>query len=106
MRTNRRCKVFSLRINQDESSVLDPVIEEVISEMKGFEANQEEYTQMAYNLKVLMEAKAAEPRKEKVSPNTVAVIIGGIVQIAMIVIFERTGVLTSKSLPFVLKPRT
>jgi hypothetical protein len=97
--------VFSLR-NKEPESVLDPVIEELISEMKGFDGKDEEYTQMAYNLKVLMEAKAAEPQREKISANTMATIAANLIGIAMILVFERTNVLTSKSLPFVMKPRT
>ncbi len=97
--------MFSLKRREEPISVIDPVIEELISAMAGYEPNSEEYTAMAANLKVLLEAKAVEPKPEKLSPNTIAVVAGNLAGILLILGFEKANVVTSKALNLLLKPR-
>jgi hypothetical protein len=87
-------------------SVLDPVIKQAVSEMEGFDADSAEFKRSADSLKVLMEAKAAEPKPDKVSANTMAVVIANIAGIVLILMSERANVITSKALGFIMKPKS
>jgi hypothetical protein len=95
-----------IRQTEKEPSALDTVIDQIISEMQGFDAHSEEYQKMSYNLKTLMEAKAIEPKPDKVSANTMAGVAANIIGIVLILVFERTNVITSKSLNFINRPKT
>lgn len=86
-------------------SVLDSVIENLISEMAGYDPGDEVYTKAAANLKVLMEAKAAEPKQPAVSPDTLAVVAANIVGIVMILAFEKNGIITSRAFSLVTRTR-
>jgi hypothetical protein len=97
--------VFSMKRHEQPASVVDPVIEKLISEMSGYDASDEDYTKMAANLKVLLEAKAVEPKPERINPNVLATIGANLVGIVLILAFEKKNVITSKSLSMVMKPR-
>jgi hypothetical protein len=94
-----------IRQTEEKPSALDTAIDNLISEMQGYDAHSEEYQKMASNLRTLMEAKAMEPKPDKVSANTMAVIAGNLIGIVLILGFEKSNVLTSKSLNFVIRPK-
>jgi hypothetical protein len=97
--------VFNLRRRQ-EPNALDPVIEDLVSELKGLDGTDENYRTAADNLKILLEAKALEPRKRELDPNTIAVVAGNIAGIVMILMFEMRGnVIASKALTLINKPK-
>ena len=91
--------------NNEKPSVIDPVIENLISEMSGYDASDEIYSQMAANLKILMETKAVEPRQPRVSPETLAIIAGNLAGIVMILAFEKNGIITSRAFSLVTRTR-
>ncbi len=97
--------MWNLKRKEEKPSPIDPVIDSLCSEMEsGW--SKEEYSQQAADLRTLMEAKAMEPKRDKVSANTMAIVLGNLAGIILIVIAERTGVITSKGMNFVLKPKT
>lgn len=97
--------VFSRKRAEEKPSVLDQVIENLISEMAGYEAHSPEYLAAATSLRVLLETRANEPRKERINPNTVAVVAGNLAGIILILAFEQRNIITSKALSFVMKPK-
>jgi hypothetical protein len=98
--------VFNPLRRKAQPSVLDPVIEDLVSELKGFDGTDENYRTAADNLKILLEAKALEPKKREIDPNTIAVVAGNIAGIVLILSFERGNVITSKALSLINKPKT
>jgi hypothetical protein len=90
---------------ETEPSKLDPLIEDVIMEMKGLDTDSEEYQTALTSLRVLYEAKATEPKRKELDPNTVASVAGSLAGIGLILLFEMRGVITSKSMNFVPKPK-
>lgn len=92
-------------IKNEPPSVIDPVIETLISEMSGYDASDELYSQAAANLKILMEAKAVEPKPSRVSPETLAIIAGNLAGIVMILAFEKNGIITSRAFSLVTRTR-
>jgi hypothetical protein len=95
-------KFFS---KEETPSNTQPVIENLISELAGFDAHSDEYTTMVANLKVLTEAQALEPKPRKISPDTIVIVAANLAGIASILLFERNNVITSKSMPNLIKPR-
>lgn len=98
--------MFGFKRPEEKPSVLDPVINDLISELAGYDAGGELYTTAASNLKTLIEAKALEAKPDRVSKDTVAVVVANVVGIAMILFFEQNNVITSKSMSLLNRPRT
>jgi hypothetical protein len=94
------------RRKEEPKSVIDPVIDEHLSAMAGMENGSTEFGRAAASLKALMEAKAAEPRPDKVSANTWAVVGANVLGIVLILMSERANVITSKALGFIMKPKS
>lgn len=85
-----------------EKSGLEKAIDDLFTEMNSVNADSEEYAKMADQLVKLYKLKEVDiPRQ--VSPDTLAVVIGNLLGIVLIVGHERTHVVTSKALGFVMK---
>ena len=100
--------MFGIRKPPEDLTDLEEAISELISEMREFDAETEEYTAAAANLKVLMEARQIEKSIEQSwypSADAVALVAGNLLGIIAILSFEKANVITSKSLNFVLKPK-
>ncbi len=99
--------MFNIKRKQEEPSPVDGLIEELISEMKGLDGYSDEYPKSAASLKALFEVKAAETKQkpEGLNVNTIAAVAGNLVGIVLILAFEKSNVITSKGLGFVMKPR-
>lgn len=98
--------MFNLR-RKERPSALDPVIEELVSELGGLDGTDENYRTAADNLKILLEAKALEPRKREMDPNTVVAVAGNLAGIVLVLAFEMRGnVIASKAMNLIHKPKT
>lgn len=98
--------MFNLR-RKEEPNALDPVIEDLVSELKGLDGTDENYRTAADNLKILLEAKALEPRKRELDPNTIAVVAGNLGGIVLVLLFEMRGnVIASKAMNLINKPKS
>jgi hypothetical protein len=89
---------------QIEKSGLDSAIDDVLSEMKGFTADADEYSKMVDQLTKLYSLKACD-KPERVSKDTLAVIFGNIVCVVVIVGYERSNIVTSRALNLLIKLR-
>lgn len=97
--------MFTLRKSVSAPSKLDETIENLLSDMAGYEVHSEEYTKACENLKVLYEAKASLPKPESVSPDTFANVVANLVGIVAILGYEKKNIITSKALSFVTKTK-
>jgi len=93
--------MFEVRKSANDAG-LKKAIETVYSEMAGSESYTEEYSKSVDQLTKLYALK--EPPR-RVSPDTLAIVIGNILGIILIVGHERAHIVTSKALQFVLKSR-
>lgn len=84
----------------DEKSGLEDAIDKILREMAKESSDSEEFARMADQL-VKLYTLRKEPKR--ISPDTLAVVIGNLVGIIMIVGHERTHVVTSKAMQFVLR---
>lgn len=89
---------------QKELSKLDVAIADVLSDMRGFTSDADEYSTMVEQLVKLHALKEAETPK-KLDKDTILIVAGNLVGIAMILSFEKTHVITTKAIQFMLKPR-
>lgn len=87
-----------------QSRELETVITETTSELRNLSAETEEFDKVLNQLERL-HALDTGNRKERVSPDTLALVLGNLAGIGLIVGYERTHVVTSKALGFVLKLR-
>lgn len=101
--------MFNSRKTQPKLSALDGEIARLISEMSAMPGDSDEYKKSVDNLKMLYEAKQIESNLEAkpttVDVNTVITVAGNLIGILAILGFEQAGVITSKGLNFVLKPK-
>lgn len=90
--------------SQKEKTGLENAIDQVLLEMQGFSADDDEYAKMVNQLETLYKLKVVD-KPERVSYDTLAIIAGNLVGIVLIIGYERTNVITSKVLSFLLKTR-
>lgn len=88
----------------DEESGLKKAIDTVFSEMASVSCDSDDYAKMVKQLSKLYSLKEID-KPARVSPDTIALVIGNIIGILLIVGHERTHVVTSKAMQFVLKLR-
>lgn len=90
---------------QNESTQLDLIIIKVLDEMIEYGPHQPEYPMLLEQLQKLTALKTTE-RRDRVSPDTVALVAGNLLGILVIVSYERTHVMMSKGLGLILKSKT
>ena len=89
---------------KDKRTYLEVEIDNVLKTMLTMDPASEDYTAMAENLERLYKLKAVDSNK-KVSADTMALIAGNLLGLALIMSFEKTNVITTKALGFVLRGR-
>lgn len=87
-----------------KKSEIDEEIHSVLCNMSTYAPDSDEYTKMTKNLEMLYKAKSYE-KDRRVSKDTVLVVAGNLLGIAIILGYEKANVITSKALGFVLKGR-
>jgi hypothetical protein len=92
------------RLVKSRPSDLDGPINAVLARMNNVKPDHEEYTTLVNHLERLNQMKACE-RRTRVSPDTVATVVGNLLGILVIVAYEQKHVMVSKGLGFVMRPR-
>ena len=87
---------------KSEPSKLEAPIDRVLQEMQENGPDTEEYPAMLSYLERLTKLKN-EPRSERVSRDTLAVVVGNLAGILIIVMYEQKHVMVSKALSFIKK---
>lgn len=83
---------------------LDDAMNILLSELKGFTGDDEEYAKMIRHLETLSKIKA-QNAPDRVSADVLATIGGNLAGILLILHFEKINVVTSKAMSFVMKAR-
>lgn len=81
-------------------SGLEVAIDEVLSEMKGFTSDQDEYAVMTDQLVKLYALKEVD-RPVRAMNDAVIMSLGNVICVALILEYERVHVVTSKALLFI-----
>jgi len=85
-------------------SGLDRAIDQILAEMEGYTADEEDYDKMTDQLAKLYALKALD-KPNRVSPDTLALISGNLLVAVIIVAYEQKNIITSKAGAFLLKTR-
>lgn len=94
--------MFPRKPKQTEPSLLDLTIAAAISQLDTIPAYSDEYAKIVAQIEKLNALKNSTP-SSRVSPDTLAIVIGNLVGIGMIVGYERANAVTSKAVAFVMK---
>jgi len=87
-----------------ETDLLDQAIERLYTLMAEEEPDTEKYSVIVDQLAKLHKLKEDEKStKTRVSPDTLAMILGNLAGIGFIIWHEKAGIITSKALGFVIK---
>ena len=89
---------------KDKRTNLEKEIDNVLVKLNGLSSDSKEYQTVSENLKRLYEAKSCE-RQRSISPDTIAVVAGNLLGIALILWHEKTEIITTKALAFIIKGR-
>ena len=90
---------------QKDPTGLDVAITEVFSDMKGFTSDADEYSAMVDQLVKLHTLKECE-KPQGVSKDTLLIVAGNLLGIVLILSYEKTNVITTRALQFMLKKGT
>jgi hypothetical protein len=88
-----------------EKTGLENARDEALSELSSFTADTEEYMKVVTRVETLTKLIDLE-KSEKLSPNTIAIIIGNAIIALVVVAYESKNVVTTKVLPFLNKTKT
>jgi len=94
--------MFNFKKKSAEQSGLEVAIDELHARMATNIEDPEKYAKDADNLTKLYKLREHDARK-RVSPDTLALVAGNLLGIAMIVGHERAHIITTKALNFVQK---
>lgn len=87
-----------------EEKYLDELIERVVDDMHMFGPESEEYPKLVAHLERLHKMKA-DKKPSRVSPDTLAIVLGNLVGILIIVMYEEKHVITSKAFTMATKTK-
>jgi len=90
--------------SRDEDSALNKALDELFEEMSNYSGDSDEYAKRVDQVSKLYSLKEIDSKK-RVSPDTMAIVLGNLLGIVLIVGHERMNVVTSKALNFVMKLR-
>lgn len=91
-------------ISPTEKTGLEEARDQAFLELKNFTVDEDDYTKIMVHIKTLSELIDNE-KSEKLSPNTVAMILGNIGIAVMFTIFEKQNVVTTKVIPFLMRSK-
>lgn len=89
-------------VPNEQKLKLDDAIDECLRDMAGTRADSDAYARMMKRLKQLHALKEQET-KRRVSPDTLAIVLGNIAVVLIVVGYEKANVVTSRALSFLQK---
>ena len=82
---------------------VDNLIQKVLTDMEDVRVDSEEYSRLLAYLERLYELKTKE-RPKPVSRDTIAIVVGNLLGVLLIVVYEHGHVMGSKALSQVIRP--
>lgn len=96
--------MITLKVSDTEPTPLDDAIARLFSSLEGMDPESEEYSKTADQLVKLYKLNDESKSKKRVSPDTLANLIGSLSGIVTILVFEKSGhIIATKALGFVTK---
>lgn len=88
-----------------KKSSFDEPIDRVLAHMKNTDLEDEEFAKLMTHLERFNRLRIEDKSRSKVSPDTMAIVVGNLVGLVIIVGFERNNIITSKGLGFILRAK-
>lgn len=88
----------------EKGSVLDESIDRIVRQMETVMPGSDEYENLLAHLERLMRLRSDEPR-DRVSKDTMAIVVGNLIGILIIVGYERAHVVASRGMNLLLKTK-
>ncbi|AWN05982.1 hypothetical protein SEA_PHERRYCRUZ_25 [Streptomyces phage PherryCruz] len=96
--------MINLKASTIEPTPLDDAITRLFDSLQGMEPDSDEYAKTADQLVKLYKLNDESKSKKRVSPDTLANLIGSLSGIVTILVFEKSGhIIATKALGFVTK---
>jgi len=95
--------MFNRTAKKNEAAQLQLTITRLIEEMDLYGPNTPEYTEAFQHLEKIYNLKTMNS-PSKVDPNTMLLVAGNLLGIAIIVVYESRGALVGKATSFINKP--
>lgn len=93
-------------IKNKKNSWIDEEIKSILDQMQSMTADSSEYARMLAQVEKLNSMKTLNKKEKiRVSPDTLVSAGASLGGILLILIFEKASVMTTKSLPFVIKSK-
>lgn len=89
---------------EKKPSALDKTIDAALADLEELSTNDPHYQQTLDRVKELYKLKENNTPK-RVSPDTLAIVVGNLAGIVLILGYERANVVTTKALGFILKSK-
>lgn len=86
---------------QEKPSIYDDAIEKVLTELKEHDPETDEFATSMSHLERLSSMKEKGKQIMRVSPDTIAIVVGNLIGILIIVAYEQNHAMTSKGLNYV-----
>lgn len=87
-----------------EKTSLDKAIEKLMSEMQEYKGDDPEYPKMVKQLEKLYAMKELE-KPDHISYDTAVTVGGTVLAVLIMVMYERTNIMSSKALNFLPRPK-
>lgn len=95
--------VFTKR---DKRTNLEKEIDQVLIDLSALPPQSKDYATIVMHLETLYKLKLEEKEKDhKIKPDAIIIVAGNLLGILLIMNYEKTNVITTKALSFVLKGR-
>lgn len=101
-RTTERKDVLRHFPSFNKPTPLDLQIDAVLKKMQALGVDHEEYPKMVTLLERLEELK---PKKQQLSRDTMAIVLGNFFGVLAVLAYERTHVITSKGFTQIIRPK-
>jgi hypothetical protein len=95
--------MFEKFTKKNKCTNLEMAINSVLKQMETVSPESQEYTQMAINLERLHSMKSKD--KLRLSPDTILIVAGSLVGTVLVLWFEKSGVITSKAVSWLVRGR-
>lgn len=86
-------------------SAIDTAIDDALAQLKTVSVDSDEYAAMMDQITQLHKLKEKNNSNSRISPDTLALIVGNLAGIVLIIGYEHAHVVTSKALGFVIKAK-
>jgi len=97
----KRMNIFTKR---NKKTNLEMEIDSILEYMSTIKPESDGYTAIASNLEMLYRAKGNE-KLYRVSPDTIAIVVCSLIEVLLMLHYEKIGVITSKVLGRILRGR-